>query len=151
MDLNYSITRSTTSPEEAEFLEDRLYEFNSAEMDQDDGQLFSFWMRDEKDQVVAGITGWTWAKACEIRSLWVHSSWRKQGCGRRLLQAAEQEARSKHCEVILLSSYSFQAPEFYQKCGYTLAWKLDDFPPGQHYCFFVKRLITLNPGTLSKK
>ena len=139
MNTNHVMTKSIPSPEELQFLEDRLYEFNCAQTGQDDGQLFAFFIRDDRQEIVAGISGWTWAHACEIRELWVHPLWRRQGYGRTLLESAEQEARVHGCRVILLSSFSFQAPGFYQKCGYELAWRLDDFPPGHQYCYLVKR------------
>ena len=140
MHASHVLTRGSASSEELQFLEDRLYEYNSAKMGRDDGQLFAFFIRDERQEIVAGLAGWTWAQACEIRSLWVHADWRGQGYGRSLLEAAEQEARERGCRVVLISSYSFQAPGFYQKCGYELAWQLNDFPPGQQYCMLVKRL-----------
>ena len=133
MNSNHTITKGVPSSEELQFLEDRLYEFNSAQTAQDDGQVFSILVRDDQQQIVAGLSGWTWAKACEIQTLWVHPSWRGHGYGRDLLVAAEQEARARGCNVILLSSYSFQAPAFYQKCGYELAWQLNDFPPGYRH------------------
>jgi GNAT superfamily N-acetyltransferase len=137
---NHVMTRATPSAAEQEFLEDRLYEFNCAQTKQDDGQLFAFFIRNEGQEIVAGLSGWTWAQACEIRTLWVDPASRGQGYGRTLLEAAEGEARTRGCKVILLGSYSFQAPAFYQKCGYELAWQLDDFPPGHQHCFLVKRL-----------
>ncbi len=136
----YPITRSSAASEAQEFLEDRLYEHNAAQTAQDDGQLFAFVVRDEQDEIVAGVSGWTWARACEIKDLWVHPALRGQGYGERLLAAAEQEAQQRGCTVILLSSYSFQAPRFYQERGYELAWQLNDFPPGHQYSFLVKRL-----------
>jgi GNAT superfamily N-acetyltransferase len=120
-------------------MEDRLYEFNTSQTEQDDGQLFAFIIRNDQQEIIAGLSGWTWAHACEIRTLWVHPAWRGQGYGRDLLAKAEDEARAHGCKVILISSYSFQAPGFYQKFGYELAWKLNDFPPGHQYCYLVKR------------
>ncbi len=137
---SYAITKTIPSAEELEFLEDRLYEHNRRQTGQDDGRLFAFFIRDDQQQIVAGISGWTWAGACEIRQLWVHPAWRGQSCGRELLETAEQEARKQGCKVILLSSYSFQAPAFYQKHGFELAWQLKDFPPGHQQCYLVKRL-----------
>src|SRR5512142_1261990 len=130
MNANHITTKSTPSSEELQFLEDRLYEFNSAQTGQDDGQSFAFFIRNDQQEIIAGLSGWTWAKACEIRTLWVHPTWRGQGHGRALVNAAEQEARARGCQVILVSSYSFQAPEFYRRLGYELAWALDGFPPG---------------------
>ncbi len=139
MDTAQGMTKGIPSPEELQFLEDRLYEYNSAITGRKDGRLFGFFIRNDRQEIVAGLSGWTWAQACEIRTLWVHSAWRGQGLGRSLLESAEQEARARGCKVILISSYSFQAPAFYQKYGYRLAWQLNDFPPGHQYCHLIKR------------
>jgi GNAT superfamily N-acetyltransferase len=135
------MSKGIPSAEDLQFLEDRIYEFNSSQTGLNDGQLFGFFIRDEKQEIIAGLSGWTWAKACEIRDLWVHPKWRRQGYGRKLLKSAEEEARTRGCEVILIISYSFQAPAFYQKCGYELAWQLNDFPPGHQNCYLVKKII----------
>lgn len=140
MSAPYNLTKVVPSAEELQFMEDRLYEHNSAKTGQDDGQLFGFFVRNEKQEIIAGISGWTWAKACQIQTLWVHPSLRGQGYGEQLLQAAEEEARSRDCKIIMLESYSFQAPAFYQKHGYELAYRLADFPPGHQQNFLIKRL-----------
>lgn len=141
MNANHILTKGVPTPEELKFLEDRIYEFNSGKTGINDGRLFAFFVRDEQHEIVAGLSGWTWANACEIRDLWVHPKWRGQGYGRGLLKSAEEEARTSGCKVILLSSYSFQAPAFYEKCGYELAWLLNDFPPGHQNCFLIKKLL----------
>jgi hypothetical protein len=48
--------------------------------------------------------------------------------------------------VILINSYSFQAPAFYQRHGYQLVWQLADFPPGYEYCYLIKRFAETEPG-----
>lgn len=144
MNASHRLTRTLPTSAEQEFLEDRLYEFNCAQTGQDNGQLFGFFIHNEQQEIMAGLSGWTWAQACEIKTLWVHPDWRRQGYGRMLLEAAEQEATTQGCMVILISSYGFQAPEFYKKNGYKLAWQLDDFPPGHKYCFLVKRFPEIN-------
>ncbi len=133
------MTKSSPSFEELQFLEDRVYEFNQAQTGRDDGEIFAFFIRNEHQQIVGGLAGWTWANACEIQRLWVHPDWRRQGYGRSLLESAERDAQARGCRVILIVSYSFQAPAFYQKCGYKLEWQLNDFPPGHQNCFLVKR------------
>ncbi len=134
------MTKGIPSSEELQFLEDRIYEFNSGQTGINDGRLFAFFIRDEQQEIVAGLSGWTWANACEIRDLWVHPKWRGQGYGRSLIESAEEEARTRGSRVILITSYSFQAPAFYQKCGYKLVWLLNDFPPGHQNCYLVKKL-----------
>jgi GNAT superfamily N-acetyltransferase len=126
--------------EDIQFLEDKIYEYNSRQTGKDDGKLFSKMIYDSNNNIIAGISGWIWAGACEIALLWVKEEFRKKGYGRLLLQAAEDEAREKNCDVILLRSYSFQAPLFYQKHGYKVEFKTDDFPPGYSYYCLIKRL-----------
>lgn len=65
---------------------------------------------------------------------------RKQGLGKKLLFAAEAEARTRACNVIVLASYSFQAPDFYRKLGYEEAGQVKDCPPGQTHYYFKKYL-----------
>jgi N-acetylglutamate synthase-like GNAT family acetyltransferase len=127
--------------EDLTFLEDRLYEYNSAAVGKDDGNLFVLAVRNDQGEIVAGLHGWTWAQACEIRTLWVHAALRGQGVGAALLQAAEVEARAKGCKVIFLTTYSFQAPDFYQKYGFSVIARMEDFPPGSQYYFLEKRLV----------
>src|SRR4249919_144304 len=79
------------TPEEVQYLEDRIYEFNSGATGIADGELLAFFVR-EGDRVVAGICGNTWGGTCELRQIWVEESQRHRGLGTRRLQAAQQEA-----------------------------------------------------------
>jgi N-acetylglutamate synthase-like GNAT family acetyltransferase len=137
--LNIQLDRDPSAAD-LQFLDDRIYDHNASATGHDDGGLFSLTLRDEKGEIVAGLHGWTWARACEIRCLWVNQSLRGQRLGEQLLQMAEDEARAKGCKSILLSSYSFQAPGFYQKYGYQVMACLEDFPPGCQNYVLLKRL-----------
>jgi Acetyltransferases len=123
-----------------QLLEDKIYEHNSAALNKDDGRLFSMIARDENKEIVAGIAGWTWASACEITQLWVAEKVRKNGIGKMLLGAAEAEAKSKGCLTILVRSYSFQAPHFYERHGYRIEHILNSFPHGYSCYILVKRI-----------
>ena len=123
-----------------QFLEDRLYEFNSRQVGKDDGRLLVIHLRDAQDEIVAGLSGWTWAGACEIQVLWVHPDRRGQGCGRRLMQAAEAEARARGAGFVMVTTYTFQAPGFYEKLGYEIVGRTEDFPPGHAHIHLRKRL-----------
>jgi ribosomal protein S18 acetylase RimI-like enzyme len=123
-----------------QLLEDKIYEHNSAKINKDDGLLFSRIVRDENKDIIAGIAGWTWASVCEITQLWVDETSRKNGIGKMLLEAAEAEAKSKGCLTILVKSYSFQAPHFYEKYGYRTEHILNGFPDGHSYYTLAKRI-----------
>lgn len=135
----FSLTDEQDASAISTFLEERLYEHNAAAAGRDDGRLFARTVRDH-DRVVAGIAGWTWADACEITQLWVSDEVRGRGWGARLIREAENEARSRRCRVVLVKTYGFQAPSFYERHGYHVVQVVDDFPPGHRYYTLTKRL-----------
>jgi len=61
--------------------------------------------------------------------------------GSQLMRMAEDLAREKECVGIWLDTFSFQAPAFYQKMGYSELGQIVDYPPGHRRHFFQKRLI----------
>ena len=66
--------------------------------------------------------------------------WVGLGCGTALLSRAEDIARERGCEVIFLDTYTFQAPGFYRKRGYTALGSMTDAPKGFETMWFAKRL-----------
>jgi ribosomal protein S18 acetylase RimI-like enzyme len=76
----------------------------------------------------------------EIQSLWVEESVRNQGWGTKLMEAAEQEGRKRGCTFSYTNTFTWQAPEFYEKLGYTLYGKLEDFPEGNSLSYYRKNL-----------
>ena len=123
-----------------QLLEKKIYEHNSTKISKDDGLLFSRVVRDENKNIIAGIAGWTWANICEITQLWVDETARKNGIGKMLLEAAEAEAKSKGCHTILIKSYSFQAPHFYERHGYKIEHILNGYPEGYSYYTLIKSI-----------
>ena len=140
MDNKYSMESAEETFQVIQLLEDRIYEYNSAEAHIDDGRLFSRVVRNKDQEIIAGIAGWTWAGICEITQLWVDKNVRRMGIGKILLEAAELEAKSKGCHTILVRSYSFQAPDFYQKYDYRVEYVLNGFPEGYDY-FILSKMI----------
>ena len=131
---------SEPTPVEVQYLEDRLYEFNSAATGITDGEWLAIFVRDDDHRIVAGICGNTWGGCAEIRQFWVEEARRKQGLGTRLLAAAEQEARRRACRQMLLMTFSFQAPAFYAKHGFEVVAVVDDHPDGHQNMLLRKRL-----------
>src|SRR5262249_46858651 len=106
------------TPDDVQYLEDRIYEFNSSVTGITDGEWLAILVRDHADRIVAGICGNTWGGTCEVRQFWVEESRRHRGLGTDLLRAAEQEARRRGCTQIVLMTFSFQAPSFYERNGF---------------------------------
>ena len=128
------------APCDVQYLEDRIYEFNSAATGISGGEWLAIFVRDEEDRIVAGICGNTWGGCAEIRQLWVEESRRSQGLGTRLLRAAELEARRRGCTQVLLMTFSFQAPAFYARHGFEVVSVVDEHPRGHRNLLLRKRL-----------
>ncbi|MGH6810111.1 MAG: GNAT family N-acetyltransferase [Ensifer adhaerens] len=101
---------------------------------------FAISLRDDGDEIVGGIvayTAWNW---CFIELLWVDEALRGSGSGRELVARVEAVAASRGARYIYVDTFSFQGDGFYQKLGYDVYGKLDDFPPGFHRIWLKKEL-----------
>ena len=130
-----------SAPGDIRFLEDRLYDYNVEQTGSDDGTWLSIFVRDDTGTIVAGLRGWTWCGACRIQMVWVHKDLRRQHYGTRLLGAAEQEARARGCDQILLDTYGFQAPLFYQKLGYEVIGIVEGYPRSPHSSYHLRKAL----------
>jgi GNAT superfamily N-acetyltransferase len=134
------LTPVEPTPDDVQYLEDRLYEFNSAVTGIGDGEWLALLIRDESGRIVAGICGNTWGGTCEIRQFWVEESQRQRGLGTKLFLAAEQEARRRGCTQIVLTTFSFQAPAFYERNGFEVVATIENHPCGHKNILMRKRL-----------
>jgi GNAT superfamily N-acetyltransferase len=133
------ISDAVTADDRTE-LEDRLHAFNVESTGFRDARDLSCVLRDSKGTLVAGIDGFTWGGYAHVEVLWVSEPLRGRGLGRRLLEAAEAEARNRGCTSIVLSSHEFQAPRLYAKLGYRPVGTTEDTPVGYREFHFQKRL-----------
>ena len=97
-----------------------------------------FFLRDESAQIVGGLTASTYWECLDIEELWLREDLRRHGYGRQLLALAEEEAQARGCRFAWLSTFSFQARGFYEKCGYRVIGELTDYPPGATYFWLRK-------------
>jgi GNAT superfamily N-acetyltransferase len=130
------------APRDIRSLEDRLYDYNVEKTGSDDGKWLSIFVRDDAGEIMAGLHGWTWCGACKVERLWVRQDLRRQGYGQRLLAAAEQEARARGCDQLLLDTFSFQAPLFYKKLGYEIIGIVEGFPRRPHSEYHLRKTLT---------
>ena len=125
---------------DVEYLADRLDEYNMANTGIMDGRLLAIILRDHHNDIIAGLYGWTWGRCCEVQTLWVHEQYRGQGLGTRLMAAAEGEARARGAAQMVLTTHSFQAPDFYRRLGFQPIGYVEDYPAGYQHIFMAKRL-----------
>jgi len=84
--------------------------------------------RDENGIIIGGIAGSTYLSSLEIEVLWVSKAYRGQNIASQLLEEIENEAKEAGCQLAHLTTYSFQAPQFYQKNGFVVCGEIDGFP-----------------------
>ncbi|WP_319463624.1 GNAT family N-acetyltransferase [Micromonospora sp. RTP1Z1] len=128
-------------------LERELTAFNNAATGADDEADLSVRAVDTDGDLVGGLIGWTWGGRAGINIVWVRDDRRREGWGGRLLRAAEEEARRRGCTEISVSSFSFQAPGFYRRHGYSDTGIRDGIPGGHVDHHFWKPLVE-NPAAV---
>jgi GNAT superfamily N-acetyltransferase len=105
-----------------------LEAYNQAAVDAGEQREMSVKVLDADGAVLAGLTGWTWGTCAGISLTWVREDARRQGWGGRLLEAAEQIARERGCHQIVVTSFTFQAPRFYELHGYVETGRTEGLP-----------------------
>jgi GNAT superfamily N-acetyltransferase len=132
-------------PLEIGFLETQIRGEASAAMGLGGEVELAIFVRDA-GKVVAGISGWTWGDCCELQSLWVDPSLRGQWLGTRLIAAAEAAAAARGCTQTVHFTYGFQARRLYERTGYELVGRVEDFPSGTDARWYRKRLTPPGGG-----
>lgn len=133
-----SISQSTY--EDSNYIRNKLIEFNSQQVPNGRFEEINLIVKNDTEEIVAGLNSaicWNWM---EIDILWVHEDYRKQGFGKRLLEEAEKISREKNCSFIQLNTFSFQAPEFYKKYGYKIIVVIENAPYDNRHYYLIKEL-----------
>jgi GNAT superfamily N-acetyltransferase len=122
-------------------LSQELDTYNVAASGVDDQREFTVKVEDAHG-LAAGLSGWTWGTAAGIGMVWVREDLRRTGIGGRLLDAAEQVARERGCQRLTVSSFTFQAPAFYERHGFVEFARTKGLPvEGQADVHFLKMLM----------
>ncbi len=75
---------------------------------------FSF-IAKENDNIIGIITGHSYYKEVYISDLIIFEKYRNRHIGSKLMERVEDYFKDKNFENINLTTYAFQAPEFYKK------------------------------------
>ena len=135
-----TLTTGERDAELSERLDKELTAFNTAATGAGDYGSLSVKVADSAGELVGGLTAWTWGGLCGISMLWVREDCRKDGWGSKILLAAEAEARRRGCDRVAVSSFTFQAPGFYQRHGYVETGRTLGIPGGNADVHMFKSL-----------
>ena len=137
MELTFTLQPEPT-PEEMFRIIDPLIAYNEAKAGPRNKKEFAFSVRSESGEFIAGLLGFTHFNHFFVSALYVDQQFRKEGIGRELMKRAEALALEQGCDVIYLDSFDYQAPGFYEKLGFEIFGKLEDYPPG-HQRFYLRK------------
>lgn len=74
----------------------------------------------EGNKIIGIITGNSYYKEVHISDLIVLEQYRNKHIGSKLIETVESYYKNKGFDNINLTTYGFQAPEFYKKCGFEI-------------------------------
>jgi GNAT superfamily N-acetyltransferase len=117
-----------------------INDYNQQQAGDDHGKSLCFVLKAPDQEIVGGVIGATYWDWFQLDLMWVKEELRGHGYGHRLLTLAENEARRRGARHVHLDTFSFQAPGFYEKCGYQVFGVLQDYPAGHQRFYLAKEL-----------
>lgn len=93
----------------------------------------------EDNKIIGIITGHSYYKEVHIGDLIILEEYRNKHIGTKLIETVENHFKNKGFKNMNLTTYNFQAPEFYKKCGFKIEFirKNEENPKLNKY-FLVK-------------
>ncbi|MBI2792813.1 MAG: GNAT family N-acetyltransferase [Gammaproteobacteria bacterium] len=100
---------------------------------------FSLILKNEKNEAVGVLNAFSAFAEIYIDDIWVDKFHRGKGYGKKLLSELENHFKGKGFNNMNLATSSFQAPEFYKKCGFNEEFVRENAKnPKLTKTFFVK-------------
>ena len=109
---------------------------NGVELNYDD---FCF-VEEEDGKILGAITGRAYYDEVHVVDLIVDPGCRRSGLGSRLVATVEEAYKNKGYAKITLTTFGFQAPEFYKKLGYQIEFVRESKDPKLSKYFLSKAL-----------
>jgi len=132
-----------STDEEAKLVHNKIVAFNNVQVPytQDPSFISKNYVIKENGEIIAGINAfiYNWC-ILYIDILFVDERHRGKELGGSLLSRVENEAKTMGTKLVHLSTFDFQAKDFYLKHGYEIFGVLDDCPEG-HKSFYLKKIL----------
>jgi ribosomal protein S18 acetylase RimI-like enzyme len=141
MSDGYHITRETSQLEElSKQILAQVLAYNASQVGPLNESRYVLTVRSDAGELIGGLVGVQFWNGMFIDLLWVAEEVRRRGLGTQLMKQAEADLIERGGEIIFLSTWSFQAPAFYERLGYSAFGKLEGMPRGSTRTWFFKRL-----------
>ena len=93
----------------------------------------------EDNKILGVITGKALYDEVHIENLIVAEAYRNKGWGSKLIKTVEDNFKDKGYNFISLTTFEFQAPEFYKKLGFSIDFVRENKNPKLNKYFLIKR------------
>lgn len=109
-------------------LSDELGSFNTAAVPGPSAVELTVACTSAEGDLLGGVSGWTWQEAAGIALTWVQTAQRATGVGSQLLAEFEHAAATRGARRVFVTSFTFQAPSFYESQGYREIFRWEGVP-----------------------
>ena len=106
---------------------------------------FVFTATGSNGELIGGVTANTAYSWLLIKTLWVHTDYRRNGLGNALMRQVEAAGQNDGCHSAWLDTSNPHAKQFYDELGYTVFGELKNNSqqsPALHSRWFMKKPLT---------
>jgi GNAT superfamily N-acetyltransferase len=129
---------STPASEDIDFLTQKI---NQETPEFGEAHPFEFFIRDDKNQIIAGCNGSVIFGSIYTDQLWVHPDHRKKALGHQLMEAVHDYGRKSGCTMATVATMNFQgAKAFYEKLGYVSDFERPGYTQNSS-CHFMRKVL----------
>ena len=139
-DLHFVVTKGEPQEEDLQALSSGLLAHHAKQGHERTWEKHCIFLKDNTGKAHAGIIVTFLWNGMHIDSLWVDETLRGQDYGTKLMKMAEEEALKRGCTIAYTDTFTWQASGFYEKLGYTVYGKLENFPEGNALSYYSKKL-----------
>jgi GNAT superfamily N-acetyltransferase len=107
--------------------------------DGDKGIKIRLVLKDQAGELIGGLSAWTTLSNVVFDHIWITEGFRRKGLGSRLMLEMERIARENACIASQAYCFSFLAPGFFQKMGYTVLGVSNGYPPPAEELYLIKK------------
>ena len=118
-----------------------MLSFNESRIGDDGYEPLAILLRNDDGKVQGGLTAKCYYRWLFIDLLFVPEAFRGAKLGGKLLAQAEQWAKERGCVGVWLDTFTFQAPGFYEKQGYSVFGALENYPNGETQRIFLRKML----------
>lgn len=142
-EINFPYELSNSTDKESDYISNEVMHSNNSgvPMAQKKAPILKRYVLKDNDEIIAGINAYIYCWGIMyIDALFVAEAYRHKQLGTYLTNKVEQEAKALGTTLSNLTTFDYQAKDFYMKQGYEIFGILENCPPN-HNLYFLKKAL----------